>query len=815
MSRNLIVAQITLIIVAMFFGYVAASENKTTDWNNQTLIFGQSSLAQTGGSGYYLIESEPSGASVNFDGINQGVTPITVRVSTTGTPGHTIIVTKDGYYPWVRQVAGNPWPGDTINIYAALTKVVPQPSGKNGTFDIKSTPSGADVYIDFDSKGKTPVKVQVPSSKTEDYLILVLKKGYQIWSQKFAPPAVDKTTTVSANLVAESSTKGSIGVFTDPSGATVTLDGWKRITTPDFFTGVEPGWHVLNYAKKGYYTFSTYSNVVAGDTQIEYEYLTPISTSSQLTLTSNPVGSDVFIDQLYAGFTPLTVGGLSPGNHFVEFMKVGYQDWTDKVVLDPGQNTLDVKLDTVVDPTTGSIEVSSVPPGAAVFLDSVFKGQTWPDDTLDITNVQPGSHTLAVKLSGYVDTSQKVTVTKGKTSTIIVTLKPSSTPSKTGVLIIESQPQLADVYLNSIYQGSSPLILWDVAAGTNTITLQMSGYNDYTTSVDLKAQEVKVLTAKLQPTTNPTPTVTPVTPTPTQTSTGQMGYFLIDSIPSGAKVNLDGTDVGTGPVKVQVSSTGNPNHAIVLSLAGYDDWKNTYYGNPKVGETVTINGRLNPASGTIQVITNPAGAKVTLDGALVLTSPNTFTGVSPGWHTLLAQKDTYDQYSNAVHVGQAETVTTTIDLTIPKNGALSVSSTPTSADLYIDDSYAGTTPSYLNAINPGYHLIRLHLTGYVDYEGPAWVEQNSLTQVSQVLLERERPEPPTTGSLAVFTMPAGAELLIDDVSVGTTPILVNDLDLGLHKILVQKKGYVSGTYPVYINPGQITRVPAIIMQIAY
>ena len=41
--------------------------------------------------GYYKVSSDPTGGSVLFDGTNYGLTPVTITVSTTGTPDHTII----------------------------------------------------------------------------------------------------------------------------------------------------------------------------------------------------------------------------------------------------------------------------------------------------------------------------------------------------------------------------------------------------------------------------------------------------------------------------------------------------------------------------------------------------------------------------------------------------------------------------------------------------------------------------------------------------------------------------------------------------
>ena len=56
--------------------------------------------------GYYAISSTPSGAMASVDGTNVGLTPTTATVYVTGTPGHTIMVTMDGYQTLVPVLPG-------------------------------------------------------------------------------------------------------------------------------------------------------------------------------------------------------------------------------------------------------------------------------------------------------------------------------------------------------------------------------------------------------------------------------------------------------------------------------------------------------------------------------------------------------------------------------------------------------------------------------------------------------------------------------------------------------------------------------------
>src|SRR5690606_11420272 len=110
-----------------------------------------------GGTGYFEISSTPSGASVYFDGSYKGTSPVTVSVSSTGTPYHTIRVTKSGYEDYEQSYDGNPFEGETIHIYATLTPII---GGGKGYYSISSSPSGASVYFDGSYKGTSPVTVE-------------------------------------------------------------------------------------------------------------------------------------------------------------------------------------------------------------------------------------------------------------------------------------------------------------------------------------------------------------------------------------------------------------------------------------------------------------------------------------------------------------------------------------------------------------------------------------------------------------------------------------------------------------------------------
>ena len=149
-------------------------------------------IAPGGGTGYFLISSFPSGADVYFDGPYVGETPVTIPVSTTGNPKHTINIRLPGYEAYTQTYNGNPQEGQTITISATLT-----PSATVGQIQVQSFPSGAVAYLDRGQSQTTPAYfTNVPVGTHE---ISVYLSGYTTY---FTSVTVNKaqTSVVNAQL---------------------------------------------------------------------------------------------------------------------------------------------------------------------------------------------------------------------------------------------------------------------------------------------------------------------------------------------------------------------------------------------------------------------------------------------------------------------------------------------------------------------------------------------------------------------------------------------------------------------------------------
>jgi hypothetical protein len=162
---------------------------------------------------------------------------------------------------------------------------------------------------------------------------------------------------------------------------------------------------------------------------------------------------------------------------------------------------------TAVAPSTGSIYATSLPQGASVYVD----GRNYGPAPQLASGLSPGFHQVRLSLQGFQDWSGQVQVTAGGTTTVSQTLlatptdRPTVAPG-TGTLQVSSSPAGAQVFLDNVYMGISPLTLPGVSTGSHLILLKLPGYSDWEVSAQVAAGQTTPVTAILVPVTTPTPT---------------------------------------------------------------------------------------------------------------------------------------------------------------------------------------------------------------------------------------------------------------------------------------------------------------------
>lgn len=197
-----------------------------------------------------VVTSIPPGAKVALDGATKGVTPLT------------LIGLKPRNYTLVVSLRG----------YAVISRTVDLSDATQSTQDfslvqafgklsIVSDPARAEVILDGKSRGVTPLKID--SLPVGDYALTLKLDG---------STDITDTLSVKAGIVLAKQYKfdlelGGLVVSTDPTGASITIDGQAMNQIAPFtFTKLKEGTHEVELELPGYLPWSGEATVSKGQT---------------------------------------------------------------------------------------------------------------------------------------------------------------------------------------------------------------------------------------------------------------------------------------------------------------------------------------------------------------------------------------------------------------------------------------------------------------------------------------------------------------------------------------------------------------------
>lgn len=154
----------------------------------------------------------------------------------------------------------------------------------------------------------------------------------------------------------------------------------------------------------------------------------PEQETGTLTVTSSPPGATILIDGEETEYaTNCTIPGMAVGSYAVSVTHPSYEE-TDEEWIDITADT-ETMVNFNLRPLTGSLSVTSEPSGAQVFIDGEDSGHM-TDAFLE--DVVIGDHDISVRLGGYTEAHETVTVTEGETTEVSFTLTPESSTGGNG-----------------------------------------------------------------------------------------------------------------------------------------------------------------------------------------------------------------------------------------------------------------------------------------------------------------------------------------------------------------------------------------------
>jgi len=159
---------------------------------------------------------------------------------------------------------------------------------------------------------------------------------------------------------------------------------------------------------------------------------------------------------------------------------------------------------------------------------------------------------------------------------------PPPPPVAPGRLVVRSTPADASVKIDGRARGATPITVRDLPLGAHTVEVSHAGFATRTEHVTLTSVAAsKTLTLDLQADA-PAPAQAP----PAGRSSATVGSIYLDSRPTGARIFLDGKDIGRTPATLSDIKAGS--HPLRFELAGYKTLSTTVTVRPGQQERVTV-----------------------------------------------------------------------------------------------------------------------------------------------------------------------------------------------------------------------------------
>lgn len=306
-----------------------------------------------------------------------------------------------------------------------------------------------------------------------------------------------------------------------------------------------------------------------------------------------------------------------------------------------------------------------------------------------------GSKRLTIKLEGYLplDVSfqeYSINSLEGKTVYILTLSGVTGNQqlevpqTKTGWIILDSEPSGASVYINDEFVGNTPLNNYKQAYGTYQYKLESPNYYPATGVIELNAGkfEQKVV---LKP---------------------AFGSISVKSSIAGAKILLDGKNTGKqSPATLTEIPSGV--HTISLQLDKYAPMQQevTVEDGHAASVSLTLDARFARIT-----INSLDGAEIYSNGKLI-GKGRVSEDMMEGYYDLEARLDHHKSVTKQIQVvaGQPQDI---ILNPVPKYGSLDIVSKPHNAIVMIDGKEMGTTPLTVSQLIEGEHQMVVSSEGY-------------------------------------------------------------------------------------------------------
>lgn len=207
----------------------------------------------------------------------------------------------------------------------------------------------------------------------------------------------------------------------------------------------------------------------------------------------------------------------------------------------------------------------------------------------------------------------------------------------------------------------------------------------------------------------------------------------------------------------------------------------------------------------VHIITEPAGATITVDGEPRGEAPVTLTNLAPGKHLLVAEKRNHATVRRTIDLISGARSSEEIRLE-PILGLILIQSTPTGADVEIAGAHRGNTPALITDLPLGRYRARLSKPGYIPREIELKVEGRSPKKFDVTLTS-------DSAALALDSEPPGADVTLNGVARGETPCTIERIPSGAAKLELSLAGFEPYSESLKLSAGENQTITAVLKPI--
>lgn len=246
---------------------------------------------------------------------------------------------------------------------------------------------------------------------------------------------------------------------------------------------------------------------------------------------------------------------------------------------------------------------------------------------------------------------------------------------------------------------------------------------------------------------------------------------------SGARVLLDGVDIGSSPLLQSAVPPGS--YELRLQLDAYLDYRSELEITGRL-QSQTVQVPLQPAWAQVSFSSSPPGADIMINGERQAVTPAQLE-LMQGAYQITLKLPAYKAWQDDLQV-RAGVDTAVPEVTLePAEGLVFIRSEPGSANVTVDGEFRGQTPLEI-ALPPGQrHELRLFRSGY---ETAVRVLSTTAEQEQDITVTLD----PVTSPVRIIAQPADAELYVDGEFKGAANQTLS-LMAAAQRIEIRREGY--------------------------